>query len=104
MLSMTTPHKRHRAATKIQARMRGMLARKKFRPLVLHRAFLSKIVTKIQTRARVWLARREAVRMRHRRVERAATNIQRVWRGHRDRMYVSTLRGQKSRYIHYMKS
>mmetsp|Transcript_136869 Transcript_136869/g.355250 ORF Transcript_136869/g.355250 Transcript_136869/m.355250 type:complete len:1369 (-) Transcript_136869:35-4141(-) len=104
MLSMTTPHKRHRAAMKIQARMRGVLARKKFRPLVLHRAFLSKIVTKIQTRSRVWLARRAAVRMRHQRVERAATNIQRVWRGHRDRMYVSTLRGQKSRYIHYMKS
>lgn len=102
VLAMTTPHRRNRAAMKIQARMRGVLARKRFRPLVLHRAFLSKIVTKIQSRSRVWLAKRQAVRMRHARVEKAANDIQRVWRGHRDRMYVSTLSAQKARYYHYM--
>jgi len=101
VLAMTTPHRRNRAAMKIQARARGMLARKKFRPLVLHRAFLSKIVTKIQTRSRVWLAKRAVVRAREARVERASVDIQRVWRGHREKAYVSTLRGQKARYTHY---
>jgi len=98
VLSQTTPHKRHRAAIKIQKRMRGILTRKRFRPLVKHRLYLSKVMTKIQAMARIWLARRKVARKKQERLHTAATKIQRVWRGCRDRQYVSSLAAEKERY------
>eukprot|EP00930_Biecheleria_cincta_P082493 TRINITY_DN72216_c0_g1_i1.p1 TRINITY_DN72216_c0_g1~~TRINITY_DN72216_c0_g1_i1.p1 ORF type:complete len:1544 (-),score=413.28 TRINITY_DN72216_c0_g1_i1:49-4611(-) len=103
-LSLTTPHKRHRAATKVQARMRGVLTRKKYRPLVQHRCFLSKEVTKIQTMARIWLARRRVARKRVEKLHKGATKIQKVWRGYRDRQYVTGLRSEKARFDWIVKS
>jgi hypothetical protein len=98
VLAVTTPHKRAKAATKIQARTRGIIARKRIRPLVEHRIYLSKLVTKIQKRARVWLARRKVARKRVERKFRAAVNIQRIFRGHHDRYFIASLRAEKARF------
>eukprot|EP00931_Biecheleriopsis_adriatica_P005534 TRINITY_DN107033_c0_g1_i1.p1 TRINITY_DN107033_c0_g1~~TRINITY_DN107033_c0_g1_i1.p1 ORF type:complete len:1559 (+),score=429.79 TRINITY_DN107033_c0_g1_i1:111-4679(+) len=103
-LSQTTPHKRHRAAKKIQARMRGVLARKRFKPLIAHRCFLSKEMTKIQCIARIWLARRRVARKRQEHLHKAANDIQRVFRGHRDRQYVNGLRAEKARFEWILRS
>jgi len=103
-LSQTTPHKRFRAAQKVQARARGMAARRKFKPLVQHRAFLSKEMTKVQCQARCWLARRRVVRKREEKLHVAASRIQRVWRGYKERQYVSCLRTEKDRFAHMLKS
>eukprot|EP00439_Symbiodinium_sp_Y106_P073113 s694_g13.t1 len=81
-----------------QKRMRGILTRKRFRPLVKHRLYLSKVMTKIQAMARIWLARRKVARKKQERLHTAATKIQRVWRGCRDRQYVSSLAAEKERY------
>jgi len=104
VLSQTTPAKRHRAATKIQKRIRGILTRKRFQPVVRHRCFLSKEMTKIQAMARIWLARRQVARVKQQRLHLAATKIQRVWRAYRDRQYVTALRAEKERYNMYMRS
>jgi hypothetical protein len=45
VLSQTTPHRREKAAKKIQARSRGVAARKQHRPLVEHRAHLNRVAT-----------------------------------------------------------
>eukprot|EP00929_Paragymnodinium_shiwhaense_P007410 TRINITY_DN111313_c0_g1_i1.p1 TRINITY_DN111313_c0_g1~~TRINITY_DN111313_c0_g1_i1.p1 ORF type:complete len:1507 (+),score=590.76 TRINITY_DN111313_c0_g1_i1:138-4658(+) len=98
VLAMTTPHKRYKAATKIQARMRGILARKRFRPLVLHRTHLSRVVTGVQCLARQWLSRRVMKRLKEARKEKACVDIQRVYRGYVDRGYVSALRAERARF------
>lgn len=104
VLSQTTPAKRHRAAVKIQKRMRGILTRKRFQPLVRHRCFLSKEMTKIQSMARVWLARRKVARKKQQKLHVAATKVQRTWRGYKDRQYVTALRIDKARYDRLMRS
>lgn len=98
VISQTTPHKRHRAAVKLQARIRSFLARKHLRPLLAHRAYLSKLITKVQKRARVWLSIRRVGRLRYQLAADAAVAIQRTWRGYVDRLYVSSLRSQKERF------
>jgi len=104
VLSQTTPAKRHRAAVKIQKRIRGILTRKRFQPLVKHRCFLSKEMTKIQSVARVWLARRKVARKKKEKLHVAAAKIQRTWRGYKDRQYVTALRSDKARYDRLMRS
>lgn len=104
VLSQTTPAKRHRAATKIQKRIRGILTRKRFQPLVKHRCFLSKEMTKIQTVARMWLARRRVAQKKQQKLDRAATKIQRLWRAYKDRQYVTGLRADKAKYDRLMRS
>lgn len=98
VLSQTTPHKRNRAATKIQATFRGYMTRKRMRPIIRHRRFLSKLMTSVQRQARVFLAVRCVERKREERLTKAVVTIQRVWRGHVDRDYVAKLRTQKERY------
>eukprot|EP00927_Polykrikos_kofoidii_P030828 TRINITY_DN26534_c0_g1_i1.p1 TRINITY_DN26534_c0_g1~~TRINITY_DN26534_c0_g1_i1.p1 ORF type:complete len:1386 (+),score=301.60 TRINITY_DN26534_c0_g1_i1:96-4160(+) len=98
VLSQTTPARRDKAAVKVQARIKGILARKRFRPLVLHRAYLSKIITVVQARARVWLAKRRVARKKVQRRVKAATDVERVYRGYRDRQYVSALKAEKKRF------
>lgn len=98
VLSQTTPHRRNKAATRIQARMRGVLARKRFRPLVIHRAYLSRLIIKVQAQIRRNLARRRVAKLRAERRVRAAINIQRVYRGYRDRQYMTRLKTEKIRF------
>jgi len=97
-LSLTTPHRRTRAATKIQARCRGIFARKKYKPLVIHRQYLSAIVTKVQAVSRVWLAKRRVRRIAVDRRVQAATTVQKVYRGYRDRLFCRSLRVEKQKF------
>eukprot|EP00928_Gymnodinium_smaydae_P054996 TRINITY_DN3866_c0_g3_i3.p1 TRINITY_DN3866_c0_g3~~TRINITY_DN3866_c0_g3_i3.p1 ORF type:complete len:1484 (+),score=339.77 TRINITY_DN3866_c0_g3_i3:25-4452(+) len=103
VLRQTTPHRRNRAASKLQARVRGILVRKKFRALVLHRAHLGRLVTRIQATARVWLAIRRCRRIRRQREDHGAVTIQRRWRGFKDRRYANVLRQEKERFDWTMK-
>eukprot|EP00913_Durusdinium_trenchii_P002384 g2201.t1 len=87
-----------------QKRIRGILTRKRFQPLVKHRCFLSKEMTKIQTVARMWLARRRVAQKKQQKLDRAATKIQRLWRAYKDRQYVTGLRADKAKYDRLMRS
>lgn len=103
VLAQTTPHRRAKAAKKIQARMRGVLARKRFKPLVQHRQFLSKIVTKIQRRARLFLFKRALTKLKAQRRIDKAIEIQRVYRGYVDRKYHTKFKSEKVRFDWMMK-
>jgi hypothetical protein len=73
------------------------------RPLVLHRQHLSKLVTKVQQRVRIWIAKRKVERMRLARKIRAAVTIQRFFRGFQDRKFLKGLTIEKTRFDHFEK-
>jgi len=98
VLGITTPHKRNKAATKIQARCRGILVRKRLKPLLEHEAFKHRCAVVLQKHARRWLAKRRVQRLKAQRLEDGATALQRLWKGHLDRRYVSSVRSERSRY------
>jgi len=104
VLAQTATHRRDKAATKMQSRVRGMLARKRFRPLVLQRQKLNKLVTKVQQRFRILLAKRKVARMRFARKLRAAVQVQRIFRGFKDRKFSKVLMIEKARFDHVVKN
>eukprot|EP00435_Cladocopium_sp_Y103_P061574 s107_g23.t1 len=56
VLQVTSSHRRNRAATRIQAHIRGLLARRRYRPMRDHRRFLIQNTIKIQRALRHWLS------------------------------------------------
>jgi len=56
VLQVTSSHRRNRAATRIQAHIRGLLARRRYRPMRDHRRFLIQNTIKIQRSLRHWLS------------------------------------------------
>lgn len=97
MLGQTTPHKRAKAAAKIQARCRGILVRKHFKPLLEHEAYKHRCSVVMQAYARRWLAMRRVTRLKVERIESGAQALQKLWKGHEDRRYVSSIRSERAR-------
>jgi len=56
VLQVTSSHRRNRAATRIQALIRGFLARCRYRPMRDHRRFRIQNAIKIQRAVRYWLS------------------------------------------------
>eukprot|EP00927_Polykrikos_kofoidii_P019733 TRINITY_DN19248_c0_g2_i1.p1 TRINITY_DN19248_c0_g2~~TRINITY_DN19248_c0_g2_i1.p1 ORF type:complete len:1270 (-),score=293.74 TRINITY_DN19248_c0_g2_i1:101-3910(-) len=81
VLAETTPHKRHKAASKIQARMRGYLQRKHITPMLQHREFRSGKIALVQRLAKKFCARKRAEREAEMRILRAAVAAQSIYRG-----------------------
>mmetsp|Transcript_50768 Transcript_50768/g.147368 ORF Transcript_50768/g.147368 Transcript_50768/m.147368 type:complete len:918 (+) Transcript_50768:52-2805(+) len=100
VLAVTTPQRNRKAAAKIQARVRGLLARKRFQPRVNHRRFLDSAALVLQRSARRWLERRRARREAKARLHRAATVIQSVVRARKGRSFAGELRRQRDGWKH----
>eukprot|EP00913_Durusdinium_trenchii_P018947 g17805.t1 len=56
VLRVTSSYRRNRAASKIQARIRGFLARRRYRPMRDHRRYLIQNTIRIQRAIRRWLS------------------------------------------------
>jgi len=100
VLSMTTPARRNKSATRIQSFMRGRFTRKWVFPMLEQRRFQYKLMVPIQTQARCWLARRKVVRVRLERKRASALKIQCFYRGYVDRKYAAGLRRERNRLLH----
>jgi len=88
---------REKAATRIQARVRGMLIRKRFCALIKYRARLCNSVRKIQAHARGAATRAMYRRLRVRLRESAVVSVQCAWRGSRGRLVASEVRAASHR-------
>jgi hypothetical protein len=95
MLQVTTPHRKDRAARKIQALIRGILARRQFLPKLMHKRYLDETATKIQRQAKPWCERRLKMKKAQEHLLHAVVTIQRVQRGRVARKYVGSLREQR---------
>eukprot|EP00927_Polykrikos_kofoidii_P019731 TRINITY_DN19248_c0_g1_i1.p1 TRINITY_DN19248_c0_g1~~TRINITY_DN19248_c0_g1_i1.p1 ORF type:complete len:1220 (-),score=232.36 TRINITY_DN19248_c0_g1_i1:32-3691(-) len=94
LLAETTPHRRHKAAAKIQAHMRGVLQRKHFTPMLQHREYRCMKITFAQRVARRYVARKRAEREAKMRVVRAAMTLQSIFRGFIGRREAKNLKEQ----------
>lgn len=101
VLAETTPHRRSKAASKIQARMRGVLTRASLKPMLEHRRFLDRNAARIQRVARVFVSVRLAEKREQERREAAAMNCQRLVRGFLARRYVERFRVERKKFLHY---
>lgn len=98
VLAETTPHRRNKAASRIQARMRGILAREKYEPLRAHHMHLCETAAVIQRVAKRWASTRIAERRAKQRILKAVITIQKIWRGIRDRAFVVRFRAQRKKF------
>lgn len=101
VLAECTPHRRNKAASKIQARIRGALTRASFKPMMDHRQYLNSQAAKIQRVAKVYAAVRLAERREERRRQKAATDINRLVRGFLARRYVKRFSVERRKFLHY---
>eukprot|EP00933_Yihiella_yeosuensis_P031113 TRINITY_DN24657_c0_g1_i2.p1 TRINITY_DN24657_c0_g1~~TRINITY_DN24657_c0_g1_i2.p1 ORF type:complete len:804 (+),score=175.10 TRINITY_DN24657_c0_g1_i2:204-2615(+) len=99
VLAVTIDHKRAQAAIKIQALVRGHLARKHTRPKILHMRFLSDNAKKIQRVARIWLSERFERQAARKRMFHALMKIQAWSRGAAARKRCAILREEKSIFL-----
>jgi len=103
MLGETTPHRRAKAASRIQARIRGLLARRRFRPRQLHQMFLSGQICKIQRLVQRYLKTRRAINEAQNRRLKGLSLIQRIFRGMVGRLYAARVRGERLKFKEMIK-
>jgi hypothetical protein len=103
-LALTTPHRRERAAIKMQALVRGAMARSWVLPILVHHHFMKLKVINIQCRWRMALAKMQLRRLKDEKIEWAVTTMQRIYRGFADRNYVMLLRVEKARFEALMRN
>mmetsp|Transcript_124768 Transcript_124768/g.216353 ORF Transcript_124768/g.216353 Transcript_124768/m.216353 type:complete len:1232 (-) Transcript_124768:44-3739(-) len=102
VLAETGPHRRQKAAAKIQARVRGVQARMAFRPIVAHRQYMASKALIIQKVARPFAQKRLKKRKAEERLHKAAIVIQRHVRGRQARKYVKTIAAEHKRFHHML--
>jgi len=95
VLGETTPHRRHRMAARIQARVRGVQCRERMKPLRAHEEFRSKLAVRMQKQIRIMLGIKRAAKEAIARIYRAAAKIQARRRGIVARAYVKRVRFQR---------
>jgi len=103
VISVTTPAKRNRAATKIQAQIRTFLAIKSFRPMRDHRRFLNLKATRIQRTARRFLSRIHEIRARRMARVYAAVRIQCIARAMAARKIYAQKKNDKHGFVNMRK-
>lgn len=103
VISVTTPAKRNRAATKIQAQVRTFLAMRRYKPMRDHRRFLNQKATRIQRAARRFLSRIHEIRARRMARVYAAVRIQCIARAMAARKIYAQKKKDKHGFVNMRK-
>eukprot|EP00929_Paragymnodinium_shiwhaense_P045782 TRINITY_DN23342_c0_g1_i1.p1 TRINITY_DN23342_c0_g1~~TRINITY_DN23342_c0_g1_i1.p1 ORF type:complete len:1258 (+),score=289.26 TRINITY_DN23342_c0_g1_i1:123-3896(+) len=104
VLRETTPHRRNKAAARIQSVIRMKLQLLRFRPKMEHHRYMCQEITKVQRLARRFLARRRRRKAQEMKLHRAVTCIAAFFRGRKGRKTARGLRQQRENYAKMIRS
>jgi hypothetical protein len=104
VLEQTGAMKKDRAVTRLQARVRGIRARAKVMPMLMHHNYITAAVVKIQRRVRRFLTTKRKRREAERRMHKAAAIMTRIARGFIARRYVKKLKVEREAFTNLLRS
>eukprot|EP00400_MALV-I_sp_L67-5_P000207 gene207-655_t len=103
VLSQSTPHRRNKAATKLQATWKMVLMRRQFLPVLQHYRFQAKTIIPLQCMVRCWLARRKQAELTFTILNTKAVKIQQHVRGHQGRNHYRAVLREKNKHVYMVK-